>query len=297
VLEGLRTEFPSLARWSANLRPPALARESIGWAFVSGLGAGFIAEGLVRVLLLVLGPALFPATQPHPEWLTPFAITSVVGGIATGAVLARAGGVIAFLLFVAFELAQIIAAFPSRQQFCANLQPAAGLNISCDLPTIVLQRWPEWAALVLGALVARAVFRSSGPGANWMLRASGAWVLVSTIVGTTLGLTIRTPTVDAQSALNALFTVGQLLAGATAGIIAARTRRAAAAVLIALLILGPVLAYALPQAVVSSPLISDPVSRFALWLGVTSPLVAAVSLLVARAFVLRRMRTAPGTFS
>src|SRR5690348_8267086 len=125
----MRDEFPILTR----LGRPAIAVEPLWWAFLSGLGAGSVLGGIARIALLSLGPLLLPPTRPYPEWLSVNTIVLAVTTLATGAVLIRAGGVVAVAVYVGYELVRLLVALPGRVLLCeksgANVPP---LITGCD---------------------------------------------------------------------------------------------------------------------------------------------------------------------
>lgn len=291
----MRDEFPSLRAAGAHL--PAVASEPILWAFVAGVGAGPIASGIVRVLLLVLAPALFPATEPRPEWLTPGILATGAAGLASGIVLVRAGGPAALGAFVGYELLRALAALPGRVDFCARTSLPRGDLFSasrgCDYTALVIERWPTWLALALGAVVGLWLGRGA-PGVNRLFRAAGLFALVLAFFSTAVSLGSPNVATDRQIPLLVLFTFGNVVAGIAAGI-ALATDRLASAVLLAVLIMAPGVALALPLALrnAQGP---EPIETTLLrWSGVVIPLAAAAVVLGARAYV--RGREVPGTFS
>ncbi len=101
-------------------------------------------------------------------------------------------------------------------------------------------------------------------------------------------------TADRQIPLLVLFTFGNVVAGIAAGITLAEDRLASA-VLLAVLIMAPGVALALPLALrnAQGP---EPIETTILrWSGVVIPLAAAAVVLGARAYM--RGREVPGTFS
>ena len=125
MIEGLRTEFPGATRWVGHLEKPTISRESVGWAFLSALGAAFIVEAIVRIALMPIYPAVLPPTEPHPAWLTPSFVANVAGGFVAGAVALRAGGIAAVATYITYELLLLLAAYPGRAIFCERSGGAA----------------------------------------------------------------------------------------------------------------------------------------------------------------------------
>jgi hypothetical protein len=240
---------------------------------------------------------VFPATEPHPEWLTPSLISNVAGGFVAAAVAVRAGGIAALAAYVAYELLILLAALPGRAIFCERSgglaldEPAAAV---CWRPTSFLtERWPIWLAIALGVVSARLLRGRAGEG-NWLLRGAGAFTIIASALGSTLGLLVTVTGTGSNPntvLLSVLFLVIQTVAGVAAGLILARSPLAGA-VLVALLIVGPTLAFALPLAL-RNGFPSEPVEfTLARWLGAVIPLLGATALLASRASARAR-----GTFS
>jgi hypothetical protein len=289
MIEGLRGEFPGATGWVARLQKPTIARETVGWALLSALGAGFFVGGIVHVALIPIYPALFPATEPHPAWLTPSLIGNVAAAVAAGAVALRAGGIAAIAAYVAYELLRLLAAFPGRALFCERSRGGVAVDLpggvtGCDFASVVTEHWPVWLAIALGMLAA-GLLRGPVGDANWLLRGAGALVAIATILGSAVGffITVGGVNVDPMP-FNALFLVIEIFAGIAAGVLLARSPLAGA-VLVALLIVGPTLAFTLPLAL-RNGVASEPVEfTFARWLGVLIPVLGAAALLASRAYV------------
>ncbi len=290
----MREEFPSLTRIGGLV--PTVASEPLVWAFVAGVGAGPVAGGIVRVVLLFLDPIVFPPTQPHPEWLTMAFIATVAAGLASGAVLVRAGGLAALGVFVGYELVRVLVTLPARLDLCSRAFPRGDLTSAsrgCDYTALVVERWPTWLALALGAVIGLWLGRGA-PGANHLLRAAGVFSLVLAFFGSAVSLASPVVTADRQLPLLALFTFANVVAGTAAGVLLGRDRLAAA-VLLGVIIVGPGVAYALPLALRNAQG-AEPLDMTILrWSGVFIPLAAAAMVLVARSYM--QGREVPGTFS
>ena len=287
MIEGLRSEFPSATGWVTRLRRPAVGREPVGWALLSALGAGFIVAAIVRIALLSIYPALFPATEPHPGWLTPFLIAGVAGGVAAGAVALRAGGIAAIAAYITYELLGMLAAFPGRALFCersGGLPPDLPNVVACDLTSVVTEHWPIWLAIALGMLAARLLASRPADG-NWLLRGAGAFALVTSASGNATGLIVTVTGGNANTMLlNVLFILIDAVAGIAAGLLLARVRLPGA-LLVALLIVAPTLAFTLPLAV-REGFPAEPLEfTVAKWEGVLIPVFAAATLLASRAYI------------
>jgi hypothetical protein len=276
----------------------SVARESSWWAFLSGMGAAFVVGGVVRLAVLAVLQFLFPTNERPADvfvlfldgWLSTAALAETSAAIAAGAVLMRAGSVYAVLLYIGFELLRLLAGIPGRLTFCErsgfpSQQPPPG--VACDLPSMIVGEWPTFGALVVGALLARALLTSSGGGANRMLRGGGAYGLLAAVFSIVLGLTTQNVGQDQQLAIMHLVTIAQVIAGVVAGVILARASLAAA-VLIVLLLIGLPLSLALPNAL--SPVGSSEPAEFAImrWAGVYIPVLASIAMLAARGYVRRR---------
>lgn len=289
MLDSFRAEFPGAAAWVARWRKPAIARETVGWAFLSAVGAGFIAQGVALVALMWIVPALFPATEPHPEWVTPAAIANLAGRFASGAVALRAGGIPAVAAYVAYEVLLLSAALPGRALFCERSggapghPPVGGPVRACDLTSLVTDQWLFWLAIAVGMLAAGLLSARPGDG-NRLLRAAGAFVVIGTVFGNAQGLLVTATGGTASPTLVSVsFLVIEAAAGIAAGLLLARSRLSGA-VLLALLILAPTLAVALPLAV-REGFPTEPLEfTFAKWQGVLIPALAAAGLLASRAY-------------
>lgn len=271
----MREEFPVLTR----LGRPEIAVEPLWWAFLAGLGAGPVVGGIVRIAFLWLGPLLFPPTRPHPDWLTVNTIVVTVSVLAVGAVLMRAGGVVAVAVYLGYELARQLAALPGRALFCKN----AGANLpptvtGCDFLALVTEHWVTWLGLLIGAAIGL-LFLRTREGENGLLRAAGAFSFVLVVVSTLVGLAFLGRN-DTQNPMLALFTIANVIGGGFAGTLLAR-ERLAAAVLLAVLIVAPGVSLALPLAL-QSP---NTPSLLLRWSGVYVPGLAALALVTARGYV------------
>jgi hypothetical protein len=243
VIEDLQEEFPELAR--VRLPRPRVSSEPIPWAFLSALGAGFVAGGIADIALSVLWPLLVPPTQPHPEWMTTFAVSRLVRLVATGAVALRAGGIAALLLCCAYEAVLVVAGLPGRVAFCERAGPEPA--VPCDAGSIAAATWPTWFGVAVGAIGARWLLPPAVAGVNTLLRAAGALTFTLVAVGTVFGVLQQTilhlpgpPSTDAQAiaadvAISVFFLVLQLVAGLIAGTLL-RHARPAAVLLLALLV-------------------------------------------------------------
>jgi len=295
MIDGLRGEFPSATGWVARLRQPSVARESVGRAFLSAAGAGFIVGGIVGLCLFAGAPVIFSPTEPRPSWLTYPVITQTAASIAVGAVAMRSGGPAALALYVLYQLALIVAEFPARQRSCSFVNPA--FPQTCDIPGLVVARWPMWLALAIGAAGSLWLLRARDAGANQLLRGAGVFAVGLTLATTLYGvLTIATLSFR-QSSFDFIFTavyvLGALIAGVLAGVVLRRAP-VAASVLVASLILSS-LASSLPL-VIRNSIPNMPLQMAYLqWSGVAASVLGAAGLLIVRLFATRHR--GPGTIS
>jgi len=188
VIEDLQAEFPEISR--LQVRRPRVSSEQFVWAFVSAVGAGFIASGITDIVQDVLWPLLLPSTQPHPEWLTPFVITRAVELVAMAAVGLRGGGIATLVLCVGYELALIIAQLPGLMAICERVgpHPDPSFGIQCEPVSFAAATWPTWLGLAVGALASRRLLPPPTAGTNTLLRAAGAFTLTLTASFTTFGI-------------------------------------------------------------------------------------------------------------
>lgn len=181
MIEDLDGEPPEVLPLSrARLR---LSTEPIPWAFLSALGAGFIANGITQIALVDSWTLFLPPSQPHPEWLNPFAVARATQLVATGAVAWRTGGVGALVLCIGYEVALVVAQLPNRLALCERA-PEQDPSLPCGFPAIAAGTWPTWVALAVGAVVSSRLLLSPVRSSNALLRAAGAFTFMVTVAGT-----------------------------------------------------------------------------------------------------------------
>lgn len=292
MIDGLRGEFPGATGWVTRLRQPTVVREAVWWAFLSAAGAGFIVGGIVGLVLLMLVPVILPATEPRPSWLTYPVVTQTAASIAVGAVAMRSGGPAALALYVLYQLALIVAAFPGRQITCTQVgghDPSR--PFSCDLASVIVDRWPTWLALAVGAVGSRWLLRAGERGANRLLRGAGVFAVALTLATTLYGvltyatLSFRQSSFDFYTAIYVPYVLGQLIGGVVAGFVLRRAP-AAASVLVAALILSS-LASSLPFAIRNGIPDMPPQMAFFQWSGVIASVLGAGGVLIVRLLTYR----------
>jgi hypothetical protein len=241
---------------------------------------------------------LFPATEPRPTWLTYSFITQTAASIAIGAVALRSGGFAALALYALYQFALILAAFPGRQYSCMQFggrDPSR--PFTCDLPDFVIDRWPMWLALAVGAAGARWLLRPGDDGANRLLRGAGAFAVVLTVATTLYGVltyaTLSYRESSSQLIFTAVYVGGELVAGLLAGLALSRAP-AAASVLLAILIVSS-LTFALPLAIRNGGPTMPFEMAFIQWSGVAASVLGAAGVLIVRLFASRETET--GTIS
>jgi hypothetical protein len=286
MIDGLRSEFPSAAGWITRLRRPGVAREPLGWALLSAAGAGFIVGAIVGLVLFAGAPVLFSSNEPRPTWLTYPVITQAAASVTVGAVALRSGGPAALALYVLYQLALILAAFPGRQYTCTRFggqDPSR--PFSCDIPGAIADRWPMWLALAVGAAGSRWLLRTGDGGPNRLLRGAGVFAVVLTLATTLYGvltyaaLSFRQPSFDFT--FTGIYVLGQLIGGILAGLVLMRAP-VAASVLVAALILSS-LSFSLPLGIRNTGPPNMPLELlFLQWSTVLATLLGAASVVLVR---------------
>ena len=122
-----------------------------------------------------------------------------------------------------------------------------------------------------------------------MLRSGGIYAVATSIAGAIVGLVTTGPSQDLQQTTLGLFTVGVFVATALAGVALARSSRAAA-VLLAVLIVAPTLAFSLSLALRNAVGPEPFELTLARWAGVFVPLFGSLTLIVSAEYVRRKLR-------
>jgi hypothetical protein len=291
--DSLRAEFPSLARAIGRLRLPAVAQEPPPWALLSALGASLLVATVLHLLVLAAPNAVRDPSLQLPLGATWNSIITLVSHIVAGAVLVRAGGRSALWWYAGFAALTVAASLPGIFLFCERSAGQLGFRDGgCGAPYLYIGagRAPEWIGIAIGALLSRTL-PARGPGANVLLRGAGAYRFALFAFAAPLGLLSSAGALSDYPAQTLLFVLASVIAAALAGLILARARFAAA-LLVALAVVGPGIGFAVPLVVMGGPSGEDVAFTLARWSIVLAPAAAAAALVLA--WVIGRRR---GTFS
>ena len=285
MLDSFRAEFPSFSAALARVRLPAVARESVFWAFLSGLGISAIVAGIVLLATLAAPDALRDPARPWPFGATLHSIGTVAAHVAAGAVLLRAGGPRALLLYVVYSAATVLVSLPGVLLFCERSGGSGLRDGSCNVPLVYIAagRAPEWIGVALGAALARFV-PVRGEGANPTLRGAGAYSLTTFILTVPFSLLSGSGLFNDPSTGALLFMVVFGVAGAVGGVVLADAPFSGA-LLIALAILGPAIGLTVPLLRTGGPAGEPLEFTLGRWSAVLTSLLAAVAILAARGYV------------
>jgi hypothetical protein len=297
--DSLRAEFPSVARAVARLRIPAVAQEPAPWALLSALGASLLVAGVLHLLLLAGPDSLRSPYLQLPLGATWNSIITLISDVVAGAVLVRAGGRGALWWYVGFAALTVAASLTWIGLSCQRSAGQLGMQDGgCNVPLVYIAagRAPEWIGVAFGALLSRAT-PVRGPGANVLLRGAGAYWIVLVAITTPLGLLslsnlylVSFGNTSNPTTQTLLFILVSAIAGAVSGLVLARARFAAA-LLVALAIIGPGIGFAVPLVRNGVPA-AEPLSMLlARWSSVLASAAAGGALVLA--WVIGRRR---GTF-
>lgn len=292
-MDAFRAEFPGATTALGPLGHLSIARAGLWRAFLTGIGAAFVVRAIAQLLVSMLFPIIFPATSPHPSWLTPSLLWDGAGEIAAGIVLVRAGGVSPLGLYVGLELLVLVSALPGRLLFCSRSGGSLP-NVPCDFPSILLARWPLWLALALGAIAFRMLARRD-EGEEQLLFAAGAFSIVITAVTTVTTAAFALAGASAPTmTITGVYAVAQIAAGLVAGTLLWRSTLARP-LLMALCLIGPAYAFSVPSLRTSLSVAStnpQPADYYlSLWASILIPAGAAIAM-----FAGRELRREWGTF-
>ncbi|HYR93079.1 MAG TPA: hypothetical protein VEP48_02645 [Methylomirabilota bacterium] len=290
--DSLRAEFPSLARAVGAFRLPAVAQEPAPWAVVSALGASLLVASVLRLVLFVAPSSLQAPSFPLPLGATWNSIITLASHVVAGAVLLRAGGRAALWWYAGLVALQVATSLPGILLFCDRSGGQLGMQDGgCNVPLLYVAagRAPEWIGVAIGALLSRSL-PARGPGANVLLRGAGAYWLALIALATPLGMLSSAGRLNDQIAQTLLYVTVNIVAAAIAGFVLRRARFAAA-LLVALAIIGPGLGFAVPLVRNGGP-DAEPLSMtLARWSSVLASAGAGGALVLA--WVIGRRR---GTF-
>lgn len=289
MIEGLRAEFPGLFRSAGSARFPGVARAPAIWACICALGAGFMVSAIAQLAVAVVFTLLFPPTSPRPFAFSTKIFWDVAGGVAAGAVATRAGGPRGLLAYVSFELLVVLLELPVRLFSCSRAPSGPIDGRACQYADMVVDRWPLWAAVIVGVVIARFVPTRQG-GANPLLRAAGVLSAVVTVATSLNAYWLVFRPVDGVGlelftylSVGALYWLGFLAGGVLAGVLLRRSRFAAVVLLI-LCLIGPSFAFGIPLVrgqLPGLPVMPTPLF-LSFWQWAWLPLAASAAILLAR---------------
>ena len=249
-----------------------------------------IVAGILNLAVTTLPTPIIDPSRQWPFGATLHSMVTVSSSVVLGAVLVRAGGSRALLVYVAYVLLGILVSLPGIMVFCDR---SGGLDGSCRVPLfyIAAGRAPEWIGVAAGAVLSRWV-GSKEPGANATLRGAGALSFTLFVLTIPFGFLSYTGAFNDVLTSALLFMIVEVAAGMVGGVVLARARFGSV-LLVALVILGPALAFATPLLRPGGAAGEAPDFTLARWVSVLAPAAGAVALLLARGFARRR---AEGTF-
>lgn len=235
--EGLVREFPEVGRGVGWVRARiAVWHESVMWATISGIGAGFLVIAVTQALVGLASEAsqAFRAPLPFPL----FPAVTITGSAAAAAIAFGAGGLIALGLYLAYLAVGIALTIPGVMTFCERSGGTLPLadHDRCTAGAFVATLWPELIGIGLGVALARVVV-TRGDGVNSLLRVAGALAIaqmaVTRISGATI--TLSTDTAGNTLAIAAVFAAAAVAAGVVAAQLPGGVRSAAVVAVIWLL--------------------------------------------------------------
>jgi hypothetical protein len=244
-------------------------------------------------VLFVAPSSLQAPSFPLPLGATWNSIITLASHVVAGAVLVRAGGRAALWWYAGLVALQVATSLPGILLFCSRSgAQLGGQDGGCNVPLVYIAagRAPEWIGIAIGALLSRS-FPAAGPGSNTLLRGAGAYWLALIALATALGMLSSGGALTDQTLQSVLFISVAIVAAAIAGFVLRRARFAAA-LLVALAIIGPGLGFAVPLVRSGAPDAEPLPMTLARWSSVLASAGAAGALVLA--WVVSRRR---GTFS
>lgn len=173
---------------AARIPRPALARTTPLWGFLAALGGALVAGSIALTLSAIARESLDTlwTDAPFLPFFLPFQVSEFTGGLAAAAIARAAGGRRALLLFLGYELCNLLIGFARAQLAQTELFGPF------DPLAFVERQIPLTIGVALGALVLR---RAVGqrPGTNALLEGAGAFALTSWLASLAASLLIRTP--------------------------------------------------------------------------------------------------------
>jgi hypothetical protein len=219
--EGLAREFPEAVRaftWT-RARMALFRRESVLWATVSAIGAGFLVSAVTRFIvglgvdvLQALGVTTIPALAWPP---------AILGTAAAVVVALRAGGALSLTLYLVYLALDVALRIPAVITFCerSGFQSLTAPDM-CTPFGFLAGQWSLWIGIGCGLLISRTI-AARQPGTNRTLRVAGAYGLALWVVIQVWAATMA-PSSDAASAMGASLTISVLTVAAAvvAGVVA-----------------------------------------------------------------------------
>lgn len=221
--DGLAREFPEALRavaWTRRVgRRPVLWAESVVWAAISGIGAGFLVSTVAQALAGLTTEAIQATRSPIPFSL--LGVVTVFGTAAATAVTLGVGGFVAFALYVGYLALGLALAIPGLMTFCERSGGAFPLpgGDQCTALGFITSLWPQLVGIGLGIAFARSI-EMRGHGINSLLRIAGGFAIAQFVAVHTWGATVAQTTNALTSGLT--IAAGMAAAAVAAGVIAAQ---------------------------------------------------------------------------
>lgn len=216
--EFVREELPVVVAAGERLGS-LVARSSVLFAVLAGIGAGRVGGDALAALAGVVDDVMRPEA-----WPLPFQVREVTAP-AVGLIVARhAGGPRAALGFVAYAALVVLLRWLAHAISCGRIEREGLMRIvHCDLS--ILHRLdgiaPLLMGLAVGLLVARAVAGASRAGSNALFEAAGAYTAVPAVLALGAQAFVYAPP-QPPPALVAYAVATTVLAGLLAGVVCGR---------------------------------------------------------------------------
>ena len=294
--EDLAREFPEAVRGAAWLRAQAagrgvsFSRESVVWASISAIGAGFLVAAIAQALVGLINQGLMAVGAPLPFPIFP--LVTIAATAAAVAVALGVGGPTALALNLGYMALGVLRVIPGLRTFCdlsGGAFPPPGPD-QCSALGYLASLWPQVVGLGVGLALVRLV-TPRGSGINAALRVAGALAIAQFVVSGIWGIAVA-QTFDATSST---LTIAAAIVGSAvaAGVVAAQLPRAVrSASIVAAIWLVPWVTLQLPFAArtLGGPVAPDNVVPIATGI-LIEPIAAA--FLILSAAVAARSRFVP----